>query len=480
MSYDVVGLLGRGGTAVVELAVDSTGRMVATKRVALSGSEAQMRVAQRRLRREAEILSTLAHPGVVPMIDVIEDSTEVILVFPVLDESLEDRVRRLGPLPPNEVARIGRVLLDALGAVHRLGIVHRDIKPSNVLFDHTGAPALSDFGVAVTREVTGGLTGSGAAVGTPMWMSPEQARGEPAGPAGDVFSLAATLAFAATGQGPYRPGPPLVVLDRAARGQIQPLSPTVPRMLRTPLERMLDPRPKRRPSAASVLGGLDGTSVIPARPAGPTAKAARAGRVVAGWPRRILRDPPDRPPGAWSPVRWTATIVAAAVTAGLAGLVAVALTSSTPVPAPHTDGRGCAAGWFDLDGNRSDGCEARSDYVAGSVLSQKQAVHANLVPASATDVFATHVSGDVTNLCWGSLRVTLTAPPQTAEQLTVWKGTNKVADALSANGRPATATVHKPSCFSGDSEDLRVVVTALAATGGASAQDFTLSRDSGW
>ena len=157
MSYDVVGLLGRGGTAVVELAVDSTGRMVATKRVALSGSEAQMRVAQRRLRREAEILSTLAHPGVVPMIDVIEDSTEVILVFPVLDESSEDRVRRLGPLPPNEVARIGRVLLDALGAVHRLGIVHRDIKPSNVLFDHTGAPAVSDFGVAVTREVTGGL-----------------------------------------------------------------------------------------------------------------------------------------------------------------------------------------------------------------------------------------------------------------------------------------------------------------------------------
>ena len=75
------------------------------------------------------------------------------------------------------------------------------------------------------------------------------------------------------------------------------------------------------------------------------------------------------------------------------GLVAVALTSSTPVPAPHTDGKGCAAGWFDLDGNRSDGCEARSDYVAGSVLSQKQAVHANLVPTSATDVFATHVSG---------------------------------------------------------------------------------------
>ena len=480
MSYDVVGLLGRGGTAVVELAVDSTGRMVATKRVALSGSEAQMRIAQRRLRREAEILTTLAHPGVVPMIDVIEDSTEVVLVFPVLEESLEDRVRRLGPLPPDEVARIGRVLLDALAAVHRLGIVHRDIKPSNVLFDHFGAPAA--LGLRSGGDPGGHRRADRVRRrGRNAYVDgPEQARGEPAGPAGDVFSLAATLAFAATGQGPYRPGPPMVVVDRAARGQVQPLSPTVPGMLRTPLERMLDPRSKRRPSAAAVLGGLHGTSVIPARPEGPRAKAARAGRVVAWWPARLLRDPPDRRPRTWSRFRWTATAVAAAVVAAFAGLVAVALTGSTPVPAPHTDGKGCAAGWFDLDGNRSDGCEARSDYVAGSVLSQKQAVHANLVPTSATDVFATHVSGDVTNLCWGSLRVTLTAPPQAAEQVTVWKGTNKVADALSANGRPATATVHKPSCFSGDSEDLRVVVTALAATGGASAQDFTLSRDGGW
>jgi hypothetical protein len=172
--------------------------------------------------------------------------------------------------------------------------------------------------------------------------------------------------------------------------------------------------------------------------------------------------------------------LAAAVVATFAGLVAAAPTSSTPVPAPHTNGKGCAPGWFDMDGNPSNGCEAHSDYVTGTVLAQNQSVHANLVPTSATDVFATHVSGDFMNLCWGSLRVTLTAPLQTAEQVTVWKGTDKVADALSANGRPATATVHKPSCFSGDSEDLRVVVTALAATGGASARDFTLTRDGGW
>ena len=207
MSYQIVGLLGRGGSAVVELALDSNGRRVATKRLALTGSGPQIDVARQRLRREAAILRRLAHPGIVPILDVIDDGTEVILVFPALEENLEDRVQRLGPLPPAEVETIGRVLIEALAVAHRHGVVHRDIKPANVLFDELGRPALADFGVAVTWELTAGLTGAGSVVGTPMWMAPEQARGEAAAPAGDVFSLAATLAFAATGAGPYAPGP---------------------------------------------------------------------------------------------------------------------------------------------------------------------------------------------------------------------------------------------------------------------------------
>jgi hypothetical protein len=107
-------------------------------------------------------------------------------------------------------------------------------------------------------------------------------------------------------------------------------------------------------------------------------------------------------------------------------------------------------------------------------------LHANLVPETASDSFSTHVSGDALNLCWGSLHVTLTAPAHTAEELTVWKGSSQVASALSANGSPAVATVDKPSCFGSDSEDLRVTVKAVAATGGSSAADFTLSRDGGW
>jgi hypothetical protein len=167
--------------------------------------------------------------------------------------------------------------------------------------------------------------------------------------------------------------------------------------------------------------------------------------------------------------------------AGAAAVVAVGLTAGTAAPpAPHTSGKTCVAGWYNLDGVASNGCEAHSDYVAGTLLTAGGPVHANLVPQSARDSFRTHVSGDALNFCWGALHVTLTAPPQTAERLTIWDGSTKLAEALSADGAPATATVSKPSCFGADSADLQVVVTVAAATGGASAQDFTLTRDGGW
>jgi hypothetical protein len=488
VGYEVVGVLGRGGSAVVELAIDADGSWVATKRVALAGSAAQMHAARQRLRREAQVLRELAHPGIVPILDVIDDGSDVVLVFPPFRENLEDRVSRLGPLPASEVATIGRVLLGALAAAHRQGVVHRDIKPANVLFDDAGEPALSDFGVAVTHDVTAGLTPTGTVIGTPMWMAPEQARGDPAGPASDVFSLAATLRFAATGNGPYLAGPAAAVLDRAARQQIQPLPASLPGELRPALAAMLDPRPERRPSAAAVLGGLGDTTLTPVQHSrsGPvTGKAAAGAARAAALVRRLVGPRPPSPSGRSPRSGRRRFVLAAAVLlgagAGVAGLAATGLAGGTTrPPAPHSTGKACQAGWYNLDGLAANGCEAHSDYVAGTALTPGAPVHANLVPPSANDSFSTHVSGDAFNFCWGALHVSLTAPPQTAERLTVWKGATKLADALSAGGTQATAAVSKPSCFGADSEDLRVTVTVVAATGGASAQDFTLTRDGGW
>ncbi len=126
--------------------------------------------------------------------------------------------------------------------------------------------------------------------------------------------------------------------------------------------------------------------------------------------------------------RRVALVAAGLVIAGAGVIAAARLTGGTsPPPAPHTNGKACAAGWYNLDGIAGNGCEAHSDYVAGTSLNAGAPVHANLVPASALDSFNTHVSGDALNFCWGALHVTLTAPAQTAERLTVWHGTTKVA-----------------------------------------------------
>jgi tRNA A-37 threonylcarbamoyl transferase component Bud32 len=503
VSYDVVGLLGRGGSAVVELAVDGTGRLVATKRVPLTGSAEQIHTARVRLRREAEILGSLAHPGILPVLDIVDDGADVILVLPAMAENLEDRVGRLGPFPTDEVIALGRVLLEAVAAAHRLGVVHRDIKPANVLFDRAGHPALADFGAASSTDMTAGLTAPSAVFGTPMWMAPEQAMGAPAGPAADLFALGATLTYAATGNGPYAPGPPLAVLERAARREVLPVPATVTPPLRAALRSMLDPDPARRPSAAGMLGGVGGTMLAPVAGAPARPVRVRAGNLLRELPARILGDPrPGR-----RPRRWSLIVAAALALLGAAALAAAvvayasspnrpgapgshtASTGCTPrpyqpcgsvFPAPHTNGTICDPGWYDLDGSPTNGCESRSDYLPGTALTSGIPVRANLVPAYTTDTFVTHVSGHATSLCWGTLNVTITAPAGTAEKLTVSKGGRPLATALSADGAQATASVDKPSCLGSDSEDLTVTVTALAGNGASVASDFTLTRDGGW
>src|ERR1700722_2588084 len=140
MSYTVVGLLGRGGMAVVELAVDDEGRQLARKRISLGGSAQQIAMARHRIRREAEILASLDHPGIVPLLAVEDDGADVVLVMPRMVASLADRVWMSGPLTPAEVNAIGYTLLDALATAHRHGVVHRDIKPAHVLFGADGHP----------------------------------------------------------------------------------------------------------------------------------------------------------------------------------------------------------------------------------------------------------------------------------------------------------------------------------------------------
>jgi hypothetical protein len=445
----------------------------------LSGSGRQIELARQRIRREAEILSSLHHPGILPLLGVEDDGADVVLVMPRMAASLADRVATSGPLTPAEVIAIGRVLLGGLATAHRQGVIHRDIKPANVLFDDLGRPVLADFGVAMARQFTPGLTDLGTVVGTPEYLAPEQAKGAPATPASDVFSLGATLGYALTGQGPYGQGEPLVVMARAARGQVRALPRDVPGYLRRPLAAMLDPRPARRPSAAAALGGPTCTRVQPA--------AVPSRRSPARWEKvaAVLVGA-----GAFA---LAALVIGVALTwpgrtASRAGSAASHAPTTSPcsplpyqpcgeLPAAFTDGRTCLPGHADYDGIAANGCEAASTFMAGTVLSTNHAVLANLVPADTVDTFRTYVKDNLLNFCTGEVQVTLTAPPGVAEQVEVAQGDHVLDRAVSRGGQPATAKVGEPSCFSDNSAWLTIRVSAVD---GRTATNFRLVRTGSW
>ncbi|HET9691659.1 MAG TPA: serine/threonine-protein kinase, partial [Acidimicrobiales bacterium] len=271
--YRVVGVLGRGATAVVELAVAPDGTRVARKRVALTGSAVDIDQARTRLRREAVVLARLRHPGIVPVLAVDDDAGDLVIVMPALVGNLADRVAAGGPLPPAEVAEGAVTLLGALATAHAAGVVHRDVKPANVLVDHRGRLALADFGLAGGPATTAGLTMAGTVLGTPAWMAPEQARGEPVGPAADVFALGATLLFAATGATPWGDGPPAAALARAASGAPCRLPATTPSSLAGLLAAMLRPDPRQRPGAAALLAAAPVAAAGGSPATAPTAPA---------------------------------------------------------------------------------------------------------------------------------------------------------------------------------------------------------------
>jgi hypothetical protein len=163
--------------------------------------------------------------------------------------SLAEAVRENGPLAPGPVWALAAALAEGLSAIHEAGIIHRDLKPSNVLLASDGARII-DFGIAQGSSLTS-ITRSGAVIGTPAYMSPEQIRGLPLTPASDVFSLGSVLAFAATGTEPFGSGDPAAVMFRLAY-EAPDLS-AVPGKLRPLIERFMAKDPAERPATSQIL-----------------------------------------------------------------------------------------------------------------------------------------------------------------------------------------------------------------------------------
>nr|WP_241484978.1 serine/threonine-protein kinase [Nocardiopsis potens] len=198
--------IARGGVGTVWRATDLVlDREVAIKELRLPTdlSSEEREQLLRRTTREARVAARLTHPGVVTVLDVVdEDDRPWIVMELVVASTLAEILDVAGPLPYQRVAEIGLQLIDALKAAHDEGIVHRDVKPDNVMISEAGRVVLTDFGLAAWAGESA-LTTSGRIIGSPSYIPPERAKAGPVGPESDLWSLGATLYTAVEGHPPY-------------------------------------------------------------------------------------------------------------------------------------------------------------------------------------------------------------------------------------------------------------------------------------
>jgi hypothetical protein len=475
---------------VVDLAVGPDGTEVALKRLSLHGTPEEIARARARIRREAEVLRSLDHPGIVRLLDLLDDGDDVVLVMPYLSGgSLHQRIAEDGPMDPEAVQVLADRLLDALAAAHRQGVVHRDIKPENVLFTADGDPRLVDFGVAHTQDHTLGLTATSMVVGTPGFMAPEQARGEPASAPADVFSLAATLLFALTGEGPFGPvgADPRVLMHRAASGKVERPPRELPTELRTLLVTALDPKAERRPSAARLRGsgGTGATSpltgladvVLRNRVLVIGAAAAVAVLLLVGL---VVALGGDDGGGERTAGPTTTTTTTEATTT----------TEKVCVPQPYTpcedgelgenypntNGLRCDPGFADYDGVDTTGCEAEPDDLDDpEVLTEGDgSVTGTIVPSGDIDTFRLPTD-DGGILCNGSVTVRLRAPEGMDLRLEVRRDDGEVVGVRTVSGGESGSVRVGERCYVASDGPISVQVDAVGE--GRTGEPYTLTRE---
>ena len=252
--YRVERAVGRGGMGTVWLCRDEVlGREVAVKQVGVLPGESVPDLA--RALREARSSAALNHPHVVSVFDAVEADDHIWLVMEYVPGStLSELIAREGRLAPRRVAVIGAQVADGLAAAHARGTVHRDVKPGNILVTDSDVAKIGDFGIART-EGEEQLTRSGLLTGTPLYFSPELARGAEPSPAADVWALGATLYAAVEGRPPIADrGNPIATLTAIA--QAAPPRPEHAEFLTDAIGRMLDPDPRSRWSMADAAYAL--------------------------------------------------------------------------------------------------------------------------------------------------------------------------------------------------------------------------------
>jgi eukaryotic-like serine/threonine-protein kinase len=254
--YLLLGRLGSGGMGRVYLARSPGGRQVAVKVIRPQLAEdAGFRA---RFAREVSSARKVSGLFTAQVVDADLDSPVPWLVTAyVPGTSLSEAVDQQGPLPEATTLALAAGLAEGLNAIHAAGVIHRDLKPSNVLLAPDG-PRIIDFGISSAVDATS-LTGTGLMIGSPGFMSPEQAEGLPVGPSSDIFSLAGVLIFAARGEGPFGSGDTAALLYRVVHGTAN--LDQIPARIRPLIGRCLSRDATLRPTASEFL--LELTAAYP-------------------------------------------------------------------------------------------------------------------------------------------------------------------------------------------------------------------------
>jgi len=270
--YRFVKELGRGGMADVYLAVqENLNRMVAVK--ILIPSVFRDSLFQKRFRREAQTLSKLVHPNIITIYDVGRKGDTYYIVMEYLQESLKERIKTLKRRSPDESLLIIRQVAGALFYAHREGFIHRDIKPDNIMFRKDGTPVLLDFGIARPIKAATKLTKTGMSVGTPNYISPEQAKGETIDGRSDFYSLGVVLFEMLTGRVPYDAENTLGVVLKHIDAPV-PRLPSALRAYQHLIDRLMAKEARRRLRSEEELNRLIGDLLVgKSVPPAPRSKA---------------------------------------------------------------------------------------------------------------------------------------------------------------------------------------------------------------
>ena len=295
--------IGAGGMGEVWRGTDEVlGRTVAVKVVlpTLVGDPDFVR----RFLVEARAMASVNHPAVVSIHDYGSDTTGAYLVMEfVAGEPLSRALGRAGRLTPAATMRVVTQAARALQAVHDNGIVHRDVKPANLLVRADGGLMLTDFGVA--RGTGTALTSTGAVLGTPSYLAPEQVLGEPATPLSDVYALGLVAYECLTGRRPFEADSPYAVAMMRVREPPPPLGDQVPAPVRAVVERALATDPARRWRSADDLAAAAHEAEMGVGPTAVVGAAGPAGRPTPPTPTTAVR--------ARTRTRWAVAAVAALV-----------------------------------------------------------------------------------------------------------------------------------------------------------------------